>query len=430
MARRVRVDVAGAVLCLLLASPGFAAPRDVADQLATLIDNNFYDPQKGRDIASGLRQEARGGEFDSIADPRDLASKLTRTLKPFDNHFNVTWSGQPAGADAPAVASAEVPRIPAEVQDRRSSYGFRSVQMLPGAIGYIDMRFFADFPFGKPEEPARQAADAALRLVSGADAVIIDLRYNGGGSPAMVGYIVSAFTPRNADIYNVFLRREGTESERPKDAYASPRLEVPLYVLISGRSASAAESTAYTLQAAHRATIVGEASAGAANPGGEFPVGEGFNVFISTGTPVNPVTGKNWEGVGVQPDVKVGSEQALERAQVLALEAVLARSPAAPGAVDSRWVLEALHAQHTRPAGPDLGDYVGTYGDARVSAAGGGLSLRRGRHPELALTRLGGDAFFVREEPFRRVLFERDEAGKVRRFQFVRSSGQAMWYSK
>ena len=130
------------------------------------------------------------------------------------------------------------------------------------------------------------------------DAVIIDLRYNGGGSPAMVGYLVSAFTPRDADIYNVFHGREGTESERPKDAYASPRLDVPLYVLISGLSASAAESTTYTLQAAHRATVVGEPSAGAANPGGEFPVGDGFNVFISTGTPVNPVTGKNWEGVG------------------------------------------------------------------------------------------------------------------------------------
>ena len=158
--------VVGVVLCFLFASPGFGAPRAVVDQLATLIDNNFYDPVKGRDIASGLRKEASSGVFDAVADPRDLASKLTRKLKPFDNHFNVTWSGQPAGVGAPAASSAEVPRIPAEAQDRRSSYGFRSVQMLPGALGYIDMRFLADFPFGKAEEPARQTADAALRLVS------------------------------------------------------------------------------------------------------------------------------------------------------------------------------------------------------------------------------------------------------------------------
>jgi C-terminal processing protease CtpA/Prc len=141
--------------------------------------------------------------------------------------------------------------------------------MLPGSIGYIDMRTFADFSFGKPDEPARKAMEAALTLVSTADAVIIDLRNNGGGSPAMVGYVVSAFTPPGANIYSEFHHRDHTDSERPKESDPKPRLDVPLYILISGRTASAAESTAYTLQAAKRATVVGAVSGGAAHPGGE-----------------------------------------------------------------------------------------------------------------------------------------------------------------
>ena len=417
------------LLCLALVPAVFGSPRSTVEELATIINNNFYDPVKARDIASQLRKEAQAGAFDAIADPRDLASNLTRKLKPFDHHFNVTWSQSPAGPTAGSAASG-IPPIASELQDRRTSYGFRSVEMLPGAIGYIDMRFFADFSFARPEEPARLAADSALQLVAGADAVIIDVRANGGGSPAMVGYLVSAFTAPGADIYNLFHRRDGTESERPAQPYLRPRLDVPLYVLISGRSASAAESLAYTLQAAKRATIVGERSAGAANPGGEFPLGDGFNVFVSTGTPVNPLTHANWEGAGVQPDIPVPAEQALQRAQIMALEGVLAKNPQGPGAIDTRWVLEALRAERASPGGPALSEYVGAYADATVSAVGAQLALRRGRQPQVALLRLTGDAFCVRAEPFRRVLFERDSTGKVKGFQFVRSSGQALWYPR
>jgi len=413
--------------CVALMPSALGAPRDTVDSLASLIDNNFYDPDKARDIAAELRRQAQTGAFDSVRDPRDLASRLTRRLKTYDRHFNVTWTGK-AVADHGPGSAAEPPAPTTDAQDRRTSYGFRSVEMLPGAIGYLDLRFFADFAL--PSDPARAAADAALQLTSGADAVIIDLRFNGGGSPAMVGYLVSAFVPPDADVYNVILRREGTETERPKQGYPHPRVDVPLYVLISGRTASAAESTAYTLQAAHRATILGEPSAGAANPGGELPVGEGFNVFVPTGTPVNPLTRKNWEGVGVQPDVRVASEHALVRAQILALEQVLASNQSGPRALDTRWTLEALRAEQSPPAGPPLSEYKGSYGDAVVSTADGRLVLQRGRQPSLSLSRLGGDAFFVRSEPFRRVLFERDAAGKVKGFAYVRSSGQSMWYPR
>src|SRR5262249_15686714 len=151
-------------------------------------------------------------------------------------------------------------------------------------------------------------------------AVIVDLRDSAGGSPAMVGYLVSYFVPKNSDIYNTFKSRQGDSDERPPAKIPTPpRSDIPLVVLTSGRSASAAESFAHTLQSAKRARIVGERSAGAANPTALFPIDGGFEVTISVGEPINPITHRNWEGTGVVPDTEVPVPQALTEAQKIAL---------------------------------------------------------------------------------------------------------------
>jgi hypothetical protein len=411
--------------CMLGPATVRGAPREVVEQIASLIEDNYFDATRAGLIAGELRAQAQVGRFDALAEPQDLAAELTEVLRPRDHHFSVTWSQQdPAG---PAITGAT---LSAGTFERRNNFGFRRIEMLPGAIGYVDVRTFYDFASGKPEEPARRAADAVLALLLSGDAVIIDLRNNPGGSATMVGYLASAFTKPDADIYDVIHYRAGIESERPSDPYPHPRLDVPLYILISGRTASAAEAMAYELQAASRAVIVGEASSGAANPGGEFPVGEGFSVFVSIGTAVNPLTRTNWEGKGVQPDVHVPAEQALRRAQILALEEVLARAPEGSETEDTRWVLEALRAEHATRAGSPLADYVGDYTGAVISESNGTLALRRGRRPPWTLVRVRGDVFFVKDEPLRRVEFERGPAGEVKRFQLLSSSGRSIWARK
>lgn len=422
-----RLFAGAALACILAASAAQAAPpapRETVARVAKAIEDNYFDPAKGKSVADGLRAAAARGEFDALTDPRDLARTLSGRLEPLDHHFNVAYSAE--DGPRPAAGPTPGPRLSFEDQVRRGNYGFRGVQVLPGSVGYIDMRQHADFEFGKPNDPARKAVDAALTLVSGADAVIIDLRDNGGGSPAMVGYLVSAFTPKGADIYNTFHSRDGTESEAPRDWYAAPMLDKPLYILTSGRTGSAAEATAYTLQAAKRAIIVGETSGGAANPGGPVPVGDGFSIFVSQGTPVNAVTKANWEGVGVKPDVAVPAAQALERAQMLALEAVLARSPDGPFATDTRWALEALKARANPPAGlSGLPDYEGAYGDVVVTRQGSTLTLQRGKRPAWTLLPLGDGVFYAEGEPGRRVVFERGPDGKVAALEIRYSTGQA-----
>jgi C-terminal processing protease CtpA/Prc len=96
----------------------------------------------------------------------------------------------------------------------------------------------------------------------------------------------------------------------------------PVYVLTSKTTFSAAEEVAYDLKAARRATLVGETTRGGANPANRpVPLSYGLKVFIPNGRVEHPLTGTNWEGVGVAPDVAAPADQALSAAYALALAA-------------------------------------------------------------------------------------------------------------
>lgn len=395
------------------------APRETVRAVAARIREFYFDPVRAEQIAAELETAAAAGEFDALTDGRGLAGALTTRLRPADGHFRVVFS--PGGA-APAEAGPAAGPDQAGVDlEARGHYGFRKAEILPGNVGYIDLRQFSRIDFDDPADPARAAADAALDFVRGADAVIFDLRGNGGGEPSMVGYLTSAFTPAGAPIYNVFHSRGGTESEAPRVLRADPRLDVPVYMLIDRRSGSAAEAFPYTLQAAGRATVVGETSAGAANPGELIAVGGGFAVFVSDGSPRNPVTGTNWEGTGVQPDVATSSPQALDRAHALALEAILA---ADPGRTDAAWVLEALRAPAR--SGGDLSAYAGTFGRSLIAVADGQLTAARQDEDPIRLRRLEGDVFVVEGDPMSRYRFERDDEGRVVGFDLVTPGGPTL----
>lgn len=409
-----------AAACAALLAPAAQAqtpPREVAERVAAAVEQNFFDEARARTIAAEVRANAAAGRYD-IANPAELAGALTATLSPHDGHFRVEFS--------PPQPQTNRPPSPGFGNDARAAYGIPSVTMFPGGVGLIDMRLFAHFsPDNPATAPAKAAIDAAMTLAGGAQALIFDLRDCAGGSPAMVGYLVGHFVPENADVYNTFRSRRGEGRELPPAPPLTGRkLDTPLFVVISGRTGSACEGFAYTLQAAGRATIVGEASGGGANPGGLIPVGDNLAVFVSGGTPVNPITGRNWEGAGVQPDAPVPVAEALTRARELALEAALAAPADEAAATEARWALDALRAE-SAPYPRNLRQYAGDYGARSIAIENDRLVLRRDRRPALALLPVGTDEFAVAgAAPLQRLRFERDERGRITAMTLAAVSGQ------
>lgn len=297
---------AAALLLFTSTACAQAAPRERVDAVAAAIEANYFDAERGRAIATDLRRDADAGAFDAAVDPARLADDLTARLRPLDRHFRVRWNAPGSVASDPAAIAPCRPRAPSY------PYGIGASEVMAGNVGYLKLGEFAHFDPDDAHAPARKAIDAALARLAATSAMVVDVRGNRGGSPSMVGYLVSAFVPANAGVYNRFVTRGATLSEAPARPHATPRTDVPLYVLTDAGTASAAESFAYTLKSAGRAVVVGQRTAGAANPGGVIDIGHGFSVFVSNGTPVNPVTGGNWEAVGVSPDVETPSDRALD----------------------------------------------------------------------------------------------------------------------
>lgn len=267
-----------------------------------------------------LRERAAGGleQADSVA----FASRLTELLQQAtqDKHVRVRYSERPLPADdAGAPPSAEELAYQ-ERQLKAVNYGVEKVERLPGNIGYIDLRNF------HPVSLAAPALSAAMNLVAHTDALIVDLRQNGGGDPAAVAWMTSYLLDERTHL-NSFWWREGERTEQfwTHDFVPGPRYggKKPVYVLTAKRTFSGAEEFSYNLKNLKRATLVGETTGGGAHPGGVVRLAPHFGVFVPAGRAINPITQANWEGTGVEPDRRVPAAQALVEAQRLALKPLI-----------------------------------------------------------------------------------------------------------
>lgn len=208
-----------------------------------------------------------------------------------------------------------MPSIPEGAREAAlKNAGFEGSQVLPGNIGYVAVRAFL------PASVARPSAQAAMEIIENTDAVIFDLRINGGGAADGVQQLCSYLFAHKTHLNSLYWRSNDRIQEfwTLDEVAGRRRPDVPVFLLTSSRTFSAAEEFAYNLQMQRRATIVGETTAGGANPGDDFELGPRMSMFISTGRAINPVSKTNWEGVGVVPDIGVAQEEALERTLELA----------------------------------------------------------------------------------------------------------------
>lgn len=243
-----------------------------------------------------------------------------------DKHLQV-WV-EARGRDD-VIAGGPPPTMEAmAAEEARQGFGVRAARMLDGGVAYLDLAYFS----GHPDSAA--AIDAAMARLAGARALILDLRENGGGGEPALKRLMGHLAPEPMALEEIHMRRCAPDPADPEgciqdgsrdveirraDTVAHPTFPTqPIYVLTSGRSFSAAEAVAYDLQAAGRATVVGEATGGGANPSTTMDLGPWFTVVMPIAVSRHPLTGTNWEGVGVQPDVAVPAERALDEAVRLA----------------------------------------------------------------------------------------------------------------
>lgn len=282
----------------------------------------------GRTPAIRARLAERRAAYLEIEDPEAFRQAINADLLAVsgDKHLQV-WvearSRDEVMAEGPPPTMEQM-----AAEEARNGWGVREARVLDGGVACLDVAYFS----GHPDSAA--AVDAVMTRLAGARALVIDLRRNGGGGEAALRQLMGHFAAEPMRLEDIQFRRCASDPADPEGCVQDGSRDVaerwanrverptfptqPIWVLVGPGTFSAAEAVAYGLQAAGRATVVGEVTGGGANPSIAMDLGPWFTVIMPVGEARHPVTGTNWEGVGVQPNVAVPADRALETALLLA----------------------------------------------------------------------------------------------------------------
>jgi peptidase S41-like protein len=304
-----------------------ALRTSIVEAVARHTEDNYVFPDLAKEIARTILKSQKHGDYSDIVSAQALATRLTADMQAVtpDRHLKVWFSFEPRPMEDPNA----VPSPEAEAERRlgaiRRNFGIERVEQLDGNVGYLKMTKFDD--------PALAGATlvAAMEFLANTDALIIDLRYNGGGRADLVTLLTSYFVSEEPiHLVDFYDRRSGETSQSWTLPYVpGPRYnDKPLYILTGQRTFSAAEQFVYCLQKMGRAIVVGETTRGGAHFAQIFQIDPHFAVMVPVGNTTCMATGSNWEGTGITPDVAASGETAARTAHRMALEKLLETTPA------------------------------------------------------------------------------------------------------
>ncbi|MFH1142995.1 MAG: S41 family peptidase [Candidatus Eisenbacteria bacterium] len=398
----------------------------IVDSVTTAIDTIYVIKETADRIIAHLREQLAAGAYKELTDPVLLAQRLDADARTIynDHHFGIA---------ALKPYDAAVEGAPGDPQDseraqrslRAQNFGFKKVEILPGNIGYLEFDRFA------PTEVAGETAAAAMNFLANTHALIIDLRQNGGGNASMIRLLAGYLFAEQQHLINWYVRdTDETVQSHSLDFVPGKRMaDIPVYVLTSDFTGSAAEEFTFDLKHLERATIVGDTTGGGGHTVATSTMTfKGFRIGmrIPYGRAYDPKTGQGWEGVGVIPDVAVPSAQALTVAHAAALARLEDEVEDEQTRFELAWARQDLEGKlHPLELTLDqLSECVGTFGPRRIFIEGGRLQYQREGRPQLALQPLGADLFRVGDLDYFRLRFERDASGKVVRLVGLYSDGR------
>jgi len=392
----------------------------VIESLSTLLEQNYVFPSVAREMSGLLKRKMKDGKYDAIKTPNDFGDQLTADLQSVshDKHLRVNFNpdqnrGMRLGNGEVDEEERERRRKAFEKQQQRSNYGFQEIKILEGNVGYLDLRGFMN-----PADAGETAA-SAMNMLKNTEALIIDLRRNGGGDPGMIQLLTSYLYDKHERIHlNSFYFRPADDTTQTWTLPYVPGARNPdaeVFVLTSNYTFSAAEEFTYNLKNLERATIIGETTGGGAHPGGTRPVDERFVAFVPIGRAINPISGTNWEGAGVSPHIAVPQEKALKVAHQKAMEKLAEKSETEADKAYFSWYSEHLKAQN-EPVSlteKEMDKYAGMYGARSLVVKNGQLHYQREGRPLMKLTPLSKTSFALADNPGIRFEVEMKEGQAV-----------------
>jgi hypothetical protein len=401
--------LAGAAALVLAAGPGSAADingRAVAAAVQKLLDQNYVLPEARPKFDAVLTKSISAGRYD-VSDPNELVTRLNEDLHTVtpDKHLGVMYNAETSAKLAAAGPDAGADDAPPTADDiaaaQRRNSGLVQLKILPGNVRYLETDGFV-----WAGDVTERAYDDAMRFLSGGDAVIIDLRKNGGGDPLAVRYLVSHFLAPNMPLMTFHMGATRVDKTAALPKTIAPRMVgKPLYVLTSGGTASAAEEFTGHVAGYKLGELIGENTAGAGFRNEFYPLPDGLMISISVGQAILASTGKGWEGVGFAPSTAVPVDNALDVAEAHALKRLAAT--AAPDKKRALEVQAAMLMTKTVPVKTALPAiaYAGDYGERTVRADGELLTIERKGGGTSKLVAIGPNEFAYENDPGATVTF-------------------------
>jgi hypothetical protein len=389
---------------------------EVVKRVGQLMVGHYIFKETAEKMEEKLNTQLDEGKYEKIDDVYEFSRILTDDLRSVskDGHIRVTYNPEEVqrirARESKSEEEREKERRENIERQRRQNFGFRRVEIREGNIGYLDLEGFSGL------SQAGETIVAAMNFLANADAVIIDLRNNGGGSPLTIQIISSYFLEDYTHLNSFEWRGEDTIAQFWTLPYVPGKkmYDTDLYILTSSRTFSAAEEFTYNLKNLKRATIVGETTGGGAHPGGDRIVNDYFLVWVPAGRAINPITKTNWEGEGIAPHVSVPRDQTLDKAHSLALEKLLEKTEDEGEKCRFDWALKGIKAR-IEPAQVEpetLKKYVGKYTRGEVTFIDGQLFILAGPQ-RFKLIPLSNTYFIVDGQPDIHAEFVLDDKGEA-----------------
>lgn len=398
---------------------------EVIDSVTQSLNEIYVFPDVAKKMEKYLRSQYKKKAYKDITSLVEFTQKLTDDLREISNdkHLWVRFASDEMLAQFKGDTLTDEAKQ-CELDDkRRDNFCFKEVKLLEGNIGYIDLRCFSEATDAGP------TAIAAMNFLAYTDAIIFDLRQNGGGNPSMIQLISSYFFPEPVHLNSFYVRKTDSTQQFWTQAYVQgPRMtNVDLYVLTSSYTFSGAEEFTYNLKNMERATIIGDTTGGGAHPIDVKPFPKlNCGMSLPFGRAVNPITGTNWEGTGIAPHIAVPQEQALDVAYVEALKKLEQKTEDPDRKAQFKWITEGLQIKLNPVTVPEsqLQAYIGQYGPRKIWVENGNLYYQREDRPKYKLIPMGDHKFMMEELDYFRVQFVLDDKGQANEIIGQYDSGQ------